>query len=162
MRQGNKDSVTISPQGGEIDPRLCLHCQAQPARRLYCSHACRSAAHRTSPAHRANLDAQIAFRTWRRNRWNKEKVRDKSLGFDALFAGPERKGIPKIGQFGRWGDYQPDIAEIASELVDEERNQVQLAQVLDEIEKRNRYAIVEARIRATAQNSKQEQSCKKI
>jgi hypothetical protein len=161
VRAETKDGVTNRPPNA-LNPLLCLHCQARPARRFYCSGACRQAAYRNSRSHRANLDAQIAFRTWRRNRWNKEKVRDKSLGFDARFAGPERKGIPKIGQFGRWGDYQPDIAEVVSELIDEERKQVRLAEVLDEIEKRNRYATVEARIKATAKNSKQEQSCNKI
>jgi hypothetical protein len=161
VRAETKDGVTNRPPNA-LDPRLCLHCQARAARRFYCSGACRQAAYRTRPAHIACLAAKESFREWRRSRWLAAKVRDKSLGFDARFAGPERKGIPKIGEFGRWGEYQPDIAEVASELIDDERKQVHLAQVLDEIEKRNRYASVEARIKAAAKNSKQEQSCNKI
>ena len=140
MRSGKNHSVTRHVQGGQIDPRLCLYCQAQPALRKFCSSACRQAAYRTRPAHRANLDKQKKVRLDRRNRHTEEKVRDKALMFDGTFSGDTCDFLPKLGQFERFGKYAVDAPDVDRAAIAAET----------ESAKHARFAAADARIKATA------------
>lgn len=82
--QPSNDSVTF-----------CLHCKVNPAKRRFCSNACRQAAYRLSPAHRKNLDRQKTARLDRRNRWVSARFRDKHFTFDGLFGGHINDAVPR-------------------------------------------------------------------
>ncbi len=63
-----------------------------------CSDACRQAAYRKSPAHRAYLDKQKNRRALRRAEWFRRRNRDKHLTPLSRRSGPDVSGVPPVGQ----------------------------------------------------------------
>jgi hypothetical protein len=82
--QHTKHSVTLCPCG-------------KPARKKFCSNACRQAAYRTSAAHVANLkrlrDARIARRADHYQRRNRGRALSPVRGY----SGPVADGVPRLG-----------------------------------------------------------------
>lgn len=95
------DSVTPNPQSmiRAQNLRMCDECLLNPAKPKgrFCGNACRQAAYRKSPAHRANLDKQIVRRAVRRKDWEDLCNRHKHLTFDGLRGGPSRDWVGKLG-----------------------------------------------------------------
>ena len=83
----------------KLSVTLCQHCGLNPARRRFCSSACRQAAYRKSPAHDANLDRQKKLRRERRSRWTNERRRSMSMTFDSRSSGSLNTNIPRLGEF---------------------------------------------------------------
>ena len=82
--QQAKRSVTLCPCG-------------KPARKKFCSGACRQAAHRTSPAFLANKKRWENARIARHAEWESRRNRDKHLTFDGLRSGNLVAGVPRLG-----------------------------------------------------------------
>jgi CDGSH-type Zn-finger protein len=83
--QHEKHSVTLCPCG-------------KPARRKFCSGACRQAAYRTSAAFLTNKKRWEYARTARRAEWESRRHRDKHLTFDGLHGGNLVAGVPRLGE----------------------------------------------------------------
>jgi hypothetical protein len=80
---------------------ICVHCKSNPAKRLYCSNACRQAAYRLSPAYAEAKTRAKDRRLSRRNRWVAAKTRDKYLTFDGRRGGHNNHTVPPLGEFER-------------------------------------------------------------
>jgi hypothetical protein len=100
VSQPSKDSVTAVWFVG-----TCPECQTDfdtilfktgRQQRLFCSDACRQAAYRKSPAHRACLDGFKNQRLNRRNTQVSRKNRDKAFSLDR-YSGPVVDGVPSVG-----------------------------------------------------------------
>jgi hypothetical protein len=102
---------------------LCVECDQNPAKRLYCSDACRQAAYRRRGRNSADKKCQhcrealgarrqkfcsddcrkahhAALRLQHRNRWVAARLRDKAMTFDGRFAESDvRRSVPALGVF---------------------------------------------------------------
>lgn len=81
-----------------VDARQCRECGAPLTgkQRSYCGSACKQAAYRKdSPAHAALLVRQKNQRALRRLEHHREFNRNRSYGFDGMYNGPARAGMPR-------------------------------------------------------------------
>jgi len=83
----------------EVVVTLCLFCKVNPAKKKFCSPACRQGAYRQSAAYDALKVKGRKIRLLRRNRWCEARFRDKHLTFDGLWGGSINRAVPKLGQF---------------------------------------------------------------
>jgi hypothetical protein len=91
---GKSTTVDVSQQAKRA-VTLCL-C-GNPARRKFCSSACRQAAYRTSAAHVDNLKRLREARKARRDDYYRRRNRDKALTSVRGYSGPAVSGVPRLG-----------------------------------------------------------------
>lgn len=108
----NADDIGVTPS------TLCEYCGMKPAKRKFCSNACRQARYRSKqhdiricqqckakPARQkfcskeCSQEFQKAARLAKRTRWVTAKIRDKSMSFDGRFGGHDVKSVPPLGSF---------------------------------------------------------------
>ncbi len=82
-------------QHAENSVTLCF-C-GKPARKKFCSNACRQAAYRTSAAHIASLKRLRDARTARRADHYQRRNRDRALNSVRGYSGPVADGVPRLG-----------------------------------------------------------------
>jgi CDGSH-type Zn-finger protein len=82
-------------QHAENSVTLCF-C-GKPARKKFCSNACRQAAYRTSEAHIASLKRLRDARTARRADHYQRRNRDRALNSVRGYSGPVADGVPRLG-----------------------------------------------------------------
>lgn len=80
---------------------ICEHCKVHPAKRKFCSNACRQAAYRLSPAYEGSKAKHRLDNFNRRVRWAAAKFRDKHLTFDGRRGGHINSAVPPLSQFER-------------------------------------------------------------
>lgn len=80
-------------------PALCAECGVNPANRKFCSGACRQSAHRKNPAHAACLQRDKDWRSSRRRVWQRERIRSCAINPLVQFSGPSNDAIPRLGKF---------------------------------------------------------------
>lgn len=100
LQPGAQGSVQVCPQAKSGVTQACSNCGAQfepvTSRQRFCGDACRQAAHRKSPAHRAFLDKQIKRRAKRRLDHYRERNRSRSLGPHG-YSGPVYAAVGRLG-----------------------------------------------------------------
>lgn len=79
-----ENSVTLCPCG-------------KPARRKFCSNACRQAAYRKSTAHTDNLKRLCDGRKARRIDYYQRRNRSRALSPVRGYSGPVADGVPRLG-----------------------------------------------------------------
>lgn len=84
VSQQAEHSVTLCPCG-------------KPARRKFCSSACRQAAYRNSPAHTDNLKRLRDARRARRADHYQRRNRSRALAPVRGYSGPVPDGVPRLG-----------------------------------------------------------------
>ena len=80
---------------------FCEHCKVHPAKRKFCSNACRQAAYRLSPAYEGSKAKHRLHSFNRRQRWIAAKTRDKHIVFDGRYGGHEATTVPALRDFER-------------------------------------------------------------
>jgi hypothetical protein len=109
-------ALPVRPNGNP-SVTICVACGANPARRKFCSNACRQSAYRKSAAHTACLKRDKDWRSSRRRAWQATRVRNCAINPLVQFSGPSNDSVPRLGNF--W--ISPDGTRMNRENAKEEK-----------------------------------------
>jgi hypothetical protein len=89
--------VSLTEKSGVT--RLCSECGIKPAKRQFCSGACRQTAYRKGAAHAECLKRDRNWRAARRVAHFTAINRDRSIGAFLVYSGPVNTNVPRLGEF---------------------------------------------------------------
>ena len=96
------ETLTVSPDAKDGVTQCLREGCTNPAKKKFCSSACRQAAYRNSEAHKATLAKNRDWRLKRRNAYFALKNYDRALTFDGVYSGPSSSQTLGRGSLGRF------------------------------------------------------------
>ena len=106
FRQGRTprmdETLTVCPDAKDGVTQCQREGCTNPAKKKFCSSACRQAVYRNSEAHKATLAKNRDWRLKRRNAYFALKNRDRALTFDPVYSGPSSSQTLGRGSLGRF------------------------------------------------------------